>query len=57
MLTSGGLPLWMAEALVALYTMYDTGTLDPITDVTSVLTGHPARSYDDFLADNLASFK
>ena len=56
MLTSGGLPFWMAEALVALYTMYDTGTLDPITDVTSALTGHPARSYDDFLADNLALF-
>lgn len=56
-LTSAGLPFWMAEALVALFTMYNTGTLSPITDVTSVLTGHPARSYDDFLDDNLALFK
>ena len=57
MLTSAGLPFWLAEALVALFTMYDTGTLDPISDVTSALTGHPARSYDDFLVDNLGLFK
>jgi uncharacterized protein YbjT (DUF2867 family) len=57
MLTAAGMPFWMAEALVALHTMYDTGTLDPISDITSVLTGHPARSYDDFLADSLALFK
>jgi uncharacterized protein YbjT (DUF2867 family) len=57
MLTSAGLPFWLAEALVELYSMYDTGTLDPVTDVTARLAGHPARSYDEFLADNLEMFK
>jgi uncharacterized protein YbjT (DUF2867 family) len=57
MLTSAGLPFWLAEALVELFTMYDTGALNPITDLVSTLAGHPARSYDDFLADNLNLFK
>ncbi len=55
-LASGGLPDWLAEALVALFTLYDTGKLDPITEVTSVLAGHRARSFDDFLTDRLSLF-
>ena len=57
MLMATQLPYWVCEALVELFTMYDTGNLDPVTDVTAQISGHAARFYDDFLAGNLAMFK
>ncbi|WP_101951114.1 NmrA family NAD(P)-binding protein [Mycobacterium sp. 3519A] len=54
--TAGGFPEWLADALVALFAMYDTGELNPISDVTATLVGRPARTFDDFLADDLALF-
>lgn len=53
---SAGLPAWLSDALVDLFAMYDTGQLNPISDVTETVAGHAPRSFDDFLADNLALF-
>jgi NAD(P)H dehydrogenase (quinone) len=54
---SAGLPAWLSDALVDLFAMYDTGQLNPISDVTETVAGHAPRSFDDFLADNLALFR
>lgn len=56
MLTSAGVPDWLADALVALHTMYDTGDLNPITDVVETLAGHPARTFDDYAVDHVHCF-
>lgn len=50
--TAAGLPNWLADALVDLHRMYDTGLHNPMTDVTADLTGNPPRSFADFLRDN-----
>lgn len=56
-LHSSGMPDWLADALVALHTMYDTGKLNPITDVVATLAGHPARTFDEYAADHVEVFR
>jgi uncharacterized protein YbjT (DUF2867 family) len=48
---AAGFPDWLAEALVDLHRMYDTGRHNPISDVTVKLTGNQPRSFADFLRD------
>lgn len=49
---AAGLPSWLAEALVALHQMYDTGELNPHSDAVARLTGMPARTFSEFLQGN-----
>lgn len=54
---AAGLPSWLAEALVALHQMYDTGELNPHSDAIARLTGRPARTFAEFLQENASLFK
>lgn len=54
---AAGLPDWIADGLVALHRMYDTGELNPVTDVVPRLTGKPARTLADFVDDNVGLFR
>ena len=37
--------------------MYDTGLLNPRIDTVRRFTGRPARTFSDYLADNLADWR
>jgi hypothetical protein len=54
-LTGGGLSDWFAGALVGLYQDYRRSGTDgyaaQVTDIVTRLTGRPARSLDDLLAE------
>jgi uncharacterized protein YbjT (DUF2867 family) len=54
---AAGLPGWLAEALVALHQMYDTGELNPQSDAVPRLTGRPAHTFEEFLRENAQLFK
>ena len=54
---AAGLPGWLAEALVALHQMYDTGELNPHSDAVARLTGRPARTFEDFVHEHAHLFK
>lgn len=52
-----GVPGWVADSLVGLHFMYDTGLLNPRIDTVRRFTGLPARTFSDYLADNLADWR
>ena len=54
---AAGMPDWLADALVALHRMYDTGELNPLSDAVLRLTGKPARTFAQFLHDNAHLFE
>jgi uncharacterized protein YbjT (DUF2867 family) len=60
-LAGWGLPEWFAGALVALYEDYAasgaTGYAARVSTAVRELTGHPARSVADFVADHVEAFR
>lgn len=55
--TALGAPEFLVDGLVGLHQMYDSGELNPLTDVVERYTGKPARSYAQFLDDQLHLFR
>ena len=56
-LTALGLPRDFAEDVAALFAEVADGRLAPVTTSVADLTGHPARTFDDFLRDNAESVR
>jgi hypothetical protein len=60
-LLGAGLSAWFADALVGLYQDYRRSGTDgyaaQVTDTIERLTGRPARSLDDLLAEIAPDFK
>lgn len=54
---AAGMPDWLADALVGLHRIYDTGEANPITDAVPRFTGRPARTFAEFLDDQAALFR
>ena len=54
--TRSGMSPWLADAIVELNTAYRQGFAPEPTDVVESITGRPARTLDDFLADHVAAF-
>jgi uncharacterized protein YbjT (DUF2867 family) len=46
-----GFPEWIAEGYVELMEGFSEGFADSVTDSVAVLTGHPARSFEQFARD------
>jgi uncharacterized protein YbjT (DUF2867 family) len=55
-LTSAGLPSWYAIGLMELYRFYRNGNAKQVTTTVEQLTGQPARSIDNYLAENSSAF-
>ena len=53
---AAGMPDWLADALVALHRMYDSGDLNPHSDVVARLTGKPGRTFAQFVEENAHLF-
>lgn len=53
---AAGMPDWLADALVALQRMYDSGDLDPFSDAVRRLTGKPGRTFAQFVEGNTHLF-
>lgn len=56
-LKSNGMPAGFAEMMVALMVQFSTGAGANVTPAISQLLGRPARSIDQFLADNIDAFR
>jgi uncharacterized protein YbjT (DUF2867 family) len=54
---AAGWDAWRAGGLVELYTFYAAGGAGSVTSDVEKLTGHPARSFADFTAENVEAFK
>jgi hypothetical protein len=56
-LKSNGMPAGFAEMMVALMVQFSTGAGAHVTPAISQLLGRPARSIDQFFADNIDAFR
>lgn len=56
-LLSVGLPAGRADSLAALYRFYRAGNAATVTDVVERITGQPARTLDQYLADHQTLFQ
>lgn len=52
----GVLPPWQAAGLVEDYAHYARGEAARVDDAVAVLTGHPARTLEEFARDHVAAF-
>lgn len=55
-LQDAGLDAWLANALTELNQVYRAHQAEVVTDEVDKATGRPARSFDEWLKDNLAAF-
>lgn len=56
-LISLGVPDWNADAMIALNQFYRRGGAQIVTDLVEKITGHSARTVDEYLRENIQAFK
>jgi uncharacterized protein YbjT (DUF2867 family) len=56
-MTGAGMPAWQAEAVLELTDLLKAGELSGVSQDVEQVTGHPARSFEQFVRDHAGAFR
>jgi hypothetical protein len=56
-MTGSGMPGWQAEAVLELTDLLKAGEFSGVSSDVEQVTGHPARSLEQFVRDHVAAFR